>query len=437
MAFATSQDRTVLWDQFEYTGSPEDFSWVLPIRPGAYLEASTDAWFESLESVTQTRVVSPALQCTPPDTSDGCGCPAFGGMDSAESAGGTSDPNGGGMGGVDVIHRGTVGPYETVTLRSTDGDALTTWLGDNGYFIPLDIEPVIAAYVAEGADFVALRLQPGVGVQQMTPVRVVTPGGDAILPLRMVAAGTGESVEIVLYVIGELRFEMPDFTQVAVNAGDLVWDFGTNNSNYLELRRQALARDIGFNYLTTFSNRGAFWESYSTSNGTIFHRVGTQFLTTFADLYFAQARFNDRLPEQPACPSILNLLQSNFLVRAEPAANELDDAAFTCGEYSDISAAMIGMHPSRVWLTRLELDLPREALAMDCLVTASPTQTEISHLPVARRSKNVPNGCDAVPQSRVSFSGPYRTRPNPTRHWLFAVGLGCALLLRKRGTRAR
>jgi glycogen synthase len=30
MAFAISETQTVLWDQFQYQGEPEDFSWVLP-----------------------------------------------------------------------------------------------------------------------------------------------------------------------------------------------------------------------------------------------------------------------------------------------------------------------------------------------------------------------------------------------------------------------
>src|SRR5262245_10563348 len=63
MAFAVSETRTVLWDQFEYTGAPEDFSWVLPVRPGSYLEASTNAWFEALDAVTRVRVASPTLNC--------------------------------------------------------------------------------------------------------------------------------------------------------------------------------------------------------------------------------------------------------------------------------------------------------------------------------------------------------------------------------------
>ncbi len=60
MAFAVSKERTVLWDQFEYSGSPEEFSWVLPVAPGAYLEASTEAWFDALEGMTATRVSPPA-----------------------------------------------------------------------------------------------------------------------------------------------------------------------------------------------------------------------------------------------------------------------------------------------------------------------------------------------------------------------------------------
>ena len=71
MAFAVSEERTVLWDQFQYDGEPEDFSWVLPVRPGAYVEASTDAWFETLEAVTQVRVSAPTLTCASA-SSTGC-----------------------------------------------------------------------------------------------------------------------------------------------------------------------------------------------------------------------------------------------------------------------------------------------------------------------------------------------------------------------------
>src|SRR6185503_19605287 len=77
MVFAVSEDRTVLWDQIQYTGAPDEFGWVLPVKRGAYIEASTDAWFEALDAATRTTVVSPWLACSPrfsDDDTRGCGC---------------------------------------------------------------------------------------------------------------------------------------------------------------------------------------------------------------------------------------------------------------------------------------------------------------------------------------------------------------------------
>src|SRR5262245_58458054 len=63
MALAMSTTQTVLWDQVQYTGDPQDFAWVLPVGDGAYIEESTDAWFEALEAVSSTRLMSPILFC--------------------------------------------------------------------------------------------------------------------------------------------------------------------------------------------------------------------------------------------------------------------------------------------------------------------------------------------------------------------------------------
>ena len=75
---------------------------------------------------------------------------------------------------VTVTHEGTVGPYDTVTLHANVPNALPGWLTANGYAIDPSVAPIIDAYTAEGFDFIALRLLPGAGVQQMKPVRVIT-----------------------------------------------------------------------------------------------------------------------------------------------------------------------------------------------------------------------------------------------------------------------
>src|SRR5688500_2783487 len=196
MAFAISETQTVLWDQFEYQGNPEDFSWVLPVRPGAYVELAEGAWLAALDAFTTTYVNAPVLSCVRPDFDDGgcaCGAGSIAARGDAESGASGGVVSGG---DVTVVRRERVGPYDTVVLRSEEPDALRDWLTDNGYAVPEEIEPVIDAYVEEGNDFLALRLAPEVGVAQMEPVRVITPGGDYLLPLRMVAAGVGADVEI-------------------------------------------------------------------------------------------------------------------------------------------------------------------------------------------------------------------------------------------------
>lgn len=428
MAFAVSAERTVLWDQIQYQGAPEDFSWVLPVLPGAFIETSTDAWFETLETVTQTQVTSPQLTCA---TSGGSGCSCGAGMSASDGASARS-------GGFDdgsqvvVVHKGTIGPYETVTLRSTDGDALTEWLEGNGYFVPADIAPIIAAYVGEGSDFIALRLKPGAGVQQMQPVRVVTPNGAGLLPLRMVAAGTGASVEIVLYGIAEERLSMPDLHEVSVDTKQLVWDFAGTTSNYGELRRQALARNLGFSTLTSFADRGAFSKQYSAPDGGLIGyqvsgstgQFGVPAFNNFADLYFAQASANSPVPR--TCPSIVGSLGGDDLIAPASAS------AFACGDFSDISAAMVGMHPARVWLTRFELELPREALSQDCVVVASESQTAVSNQLVATKFTNPPSTCaQPVFESRLASGSPSRVNV-----WLSVLAVMALHGLRRRARRA-
>jgi hypothetical protein len=390
MAFAVSPTRTVLWDQFQYSGSPADFSWVLPVKPGAYLESSDDVWFDALDAVTATNVTAPQLRCTNSGFSEsGCAC----GTSSRDSAGGVAFSDGE---SVEVIHEGTVGPYDTVTVRSTDPSALSVWLTSHGYVIPAEIEPIITAYVTEGFDFIALRLSSGQGIQQMTPVRVVTPGADYSLPLRMVAAGAGPSVAITLFVIGEARYAMPDLAEARVETSDLVWDFQTQSSNYLALRAEALTQNSGETYLTTFAKGGAFYAATTNANFSGYRSLNGAIVSTLAELYLA-----DAAGEAGACPSVIgNLRATELVARAcepsdpagciAPPAGSIDSSGFVCGAATDLEAAMIGMHPARVWVTRMEMNLPYAALDADCVVEPAVDQTAVDNWLLAEKYENPP-----------------------------------------------
>lgn len=407
MALALSPTRTVLWDQVQYAGDPTDFAWVLPVGAGAYIEEADDAFFESLEAVTATRVMSTVITCNgspvsqQESSSGGCGSGSATGVQFA----GDSPEEGmqqGGVRGVTVEHEGTVGPYETATIKSADPQALRTWLTTNGYAIPADIDPVIDAYVAEGASFIALRLQPGVGVQQMTPVRVITPGASPILPLRMVAAGTGATVDIVLYVIGEGRYGAVDRPAVEIGPDELTWDWSMARSDYAETRAAALA---GGAFLTSFAVPGAVTSQIGTPDGLIaqydvVEPAGT--IATYdnlARLYFAQSAAKDGLADEcgPVAKALEDLDPAAEVVApcdgdptCMPPEGSVPSTLIACNGYSDLAAALIGMHPRDVWVTRLEANLPRAELEADLTVGAESEQAPVQNWMIAASNVNEP-----------------------------------------------
>jgi hypothetical protein len=149
-------------------------------------------------------------------------------------------------------------------------------------------------------------------------------------------------------------------------------------------------------------------------------------ISNFADLYFAQAAAN--LGRESACVSVASRLRDQEqLVADQTAAN-----AFACGEFTDIATAMVGMHPAQVWLTRFELDLPREALSQDCVVVPSESQDSVSNLLLATQIKNRPATCQQpIFESRFAAASPAQARV-----WLSVLGLTALVWLRRRLSKA-
>jgi hypothetical protein len=402
MALSVSPERTVLWDQVSYTGSPEDFAWVLPVGKGAKLELASDAWFEALDAMTATHVMSRTVQCPGGKTvrqvesggSGSCGTYAPGAATPVEEQDpGTTLDHQGASRDVTVTHKETVGPYETVTLKASDGNSLSMWLTGHGYQIPADIAPVIQAYVDGGADFIALRLAPGIGVSQMQPVRVVTPGASPILPLRMVAAGAGPNVSLVLYLLGEGRYGPENFPSATVNASNFAWNWTEQSSNYPDLRQQVLSADSGRTWLTSFARPGALTATITAVDGQeAQYNVGADSYDNLADLYFAQAAFDEG--KATAC-DVKAAAKSTSVVKeaCDPMAgcgdSEIDAATLACDGHDDLAAALIGLHPNDVWITRIESLLPREALSIDLKLGAA-DQTVVPNWYTAQKDLNPP-----------------------------------------------
>lgn len=256
MVMALHASESILWDQIRYSGRPQDFSWVLPVQGDATVELASGTFFDTLTQLTAPTVTAPALVCP------GAG---RGGLFAAADRASSLESGG----GVQILSTAIVGPYQTVTLRSSDADALSTWLRANSYAIPASIEPVIRHYTDLRMDFIALRLRPGEGIQAMQPVRVRFSTPSPVLPLRMVAAGIADKVGVSLFVFSEGRSEAMNFPNALVDRARVSWDYNTNSSNYAAMFRAAIAPSGGRAWVTEAAlSADAISSSFSGSADT-------------------------------------------------------------------------------------------------------------------------------------------------------------------------
>ncbi|MCA9624719.1 MAG: DUF2330 domain-containing protein, partial [Myxococcales bacterium] len=412
MAMTISPDRSVLWDQIQFAGNPEEFSWVLPVKPGAELELASPAWFDVLEAGTQVAVAGRTVVCSF-DNGGGPGPgPAFGGgssgfdcgCSSADASGGDLSADGAGGGEssvtapppdpVTVVSQETVGPYETVTLSTEEPGALQDWLVGHGYVIPEEIEPVINDYVAEGFDFIAMRLVPGAGVQQMQPVRVLMPGSQVTLPLRLVAAGTGAMTAVTLFVIGEGRYATQNFPNVMIDRTETVWDYADSSSNYSLLRAAALSQGDGENWLTSYARAKPFFSSFadeaSETGGTLTYSGRP----TLGGAYLGIAGGPECLQEYQRAQDqnlvvVDNCDDEGNCTQVE--VGEVGHESLVCApEADDLAVALTGLHVGDVWLTRLDANLPRTAFDRDLVLEASGNQSGVAHRFFASQTANHP-----------------------------------------------
>lgn len=315
MILSLSMERTTLWDRFVYTGDPASFAWILPTKGTVEIGLSSDAIFDALGQATAPQVFAPSGVC--PNT-----CLGQGGND--------------GGGGVSVISEQAIGPYQTVQLSSSDPAALKDWLQMNGYPVPAQVLPVLDAYVAEGFDFVAMKLLPEVGVDAIQPVRISMTGAAPSVPIRLLAAGTGEITQVTLWVASDGKYLPGNAPIVKMSADELVWDFAADSSNYEAVRTEKLAATNGLGYLIEGARPYETWEI-----------------------------------EEPLAQ----------LVQDDPAGSGYgaDAASAQMGLDADMDALFgtLGMSP---WITRLSADLSRDALAKDLMLTAPADQSAVDNV---------------------------------------------------------
>jgi hypothetical protein len=388
MILSISQDQSTLYDQIKYSGNPEAFAWVLPISGTVDVGLSANIVFQTLDGATRTSIVAPPLNCPAAPTCNNRGSASGFGADSSASAEDAGTPS-----TVTVTKQEQVGPYSTVQLHATDAGALEKWLSDNGFSIPADVQPVVDKYVGEHFDFLALKLLPGKSVADMRPVRVTTKGASSVLPLRMVAAGTGATVGISLWVLGEGRYEPQNFPSFSIPTADIAWDWSQSKSDYVDLRTAKAA-----------AAAGRAWETESST--TLYkQQIESAILRTYYGGYPGGGYpAGGPTPSDPDAGPF-DPQEASAQVDYLPSTDAQGTVTKTAvqARQEDLDTLLHNIPDATARVTRIRADLAHAALDADLVMTASKDQAVLSNVRQLTKELNQPqcpvysaDGCSQV-----------------------------------------
>ena len=230
--------------QIQYTGFAEDFSWILPISSpitGEDIEVPETAMtaFTELEIATVPIFIPPQ----PPK----CVEDAFDDMVLGAVAESAADDS-----GVTIFDSGEVGPYEFDVVGSEDPDALIIWLRDHDYQVTEQMEPLINVYVEEQFVFLAMRLQPDQGAQDIQPVKVTYDSSLPMIPLRLTAVAANPDMAIIIWIYGDNQAVPDNYAHMEIADDELTF-FTFGGHNYRQLMGERADEFGGQAFITEYA----------------------------------------------------------------------------------------------------------------------------------------------------------------------------------------
>ena len=237
--FTQNRDGTVsAYVQIEYTGSAPDFSWILPLPEAIDAEAievpeDAMAAFLELEAATDPVFIPPSLpECVTNAIPEA--------MMVAFDA-------------VEVFASGEVGPYGFDVVGSEDPDALVIWLRENNYRVTEAMEPLIDLYVEEGFVFLAMKLRPGQGVQDVEPVKVTYPSSSPMIPLRLTAVAANPNMAVITWIYADRQAVPVNYAKMEIPNEELIFFGRGGSNNYRQLMSQKADEYGGQAFITEYA----------------------------------------------------------------------------------------------------------------------------------------------------------------------------------------
>jgi hypothetical protein len=243
IVFSLTDTHVTAHIQISFTGNAKDFAWVVPVQTKPTLSVGTQTLFTALGQRTR-----PVYSVDWNFQSGG-----FCGIDTRGGAPGSAPPAAptAGDSGVTIVDMREVGPYETVTLESTDAEALVKWLNKNGFTQPPSAQPLIAHYVGMHMFFVALRLKQDAGTGDIQPIVLDMDYPEPCVPLILTRIAALPDMPVLTYVLAKGRAFPRNWFHVEVNEKKINWIDG--GSNYKDVVTQAINEAAGHAFVTEFA----------------------------------------------------------------------------------------------------------------------------------------------------------------------------------------
>ena len=138
-----------------------------------------------------------------------------------------------------VYNREVIGSYDTVTFGAGDAMAAVQWLNDNGFITNQTMAPYMQPYLDGGNVFIAAKLVPGAGSDEIQPLRMRYEATHASIPIQLTAIAAEPYMTITAFIYGNSTASPLDGHMVELDQGRLSAD-PKGRSNYPMLLSRTL-----------------------------------------------------------------------------------------------------------------------------------------------------------------------------------------------------
>ncbi len=242
--FSHSDGMVDMHVRITYSGPSVDFGWILPTPRGVETALSSETLFGILD-----RNFAPRFRLRTQFEGD---CPIFDSLDSgaipAADAGAVEEP---GPPPVQILSREEIGPYDRVIIDAPSIQSLRTWLDDNDFAIPEDIDDRLQPYLELDAVFVAIKLLAGNDSGDIVPLHLRFPGDRPAIPILPTAVAANPDMGIIVHVLGPTRAIPLNYLHVQINEAAIDWQSG--GQNYPDVVSAAADEAGGHAFATDFA----------------------------------------------------------------------------------------------------------------------------------------------------------------------------------------